>query len=153
MAKIWIVYNTKHGNCGKWCEEVETKLQEKYEVKINSVKEITPNNIANDPPDMVIVGARIVVGSPDKKIKGFVKKLGGLLKQPIPKAAILYTHGSPWDEKFNKMEKILKENNVVDDILPEVLEIKMAGVKGPAEPDQDYKVSKFIDNVSYFVER
>ena len=51
------------------------------------------------------------------------------------------------------MEKILKENNVVDDILPEALEIKMAGVKGPAEPDQDYKVSKFIDNVSYFVER
>ncbi|MFX1316958.1 MAG: hypothetical protein ACFE9T_13940 [Promethearchaeota archaeon] len=153
MTKIWIIYNTKYGNCGIWCEEVESRLKEKYDVKKNSVKEITPNDVANDPPDVLLVGARIVVMSPDKKVKGFVKKLGGLLKQPIPKAAILYTHGSPWDDAFNKMGKILEENDVANDILPEILEIKMAKTKGPAESDQGYKVDKFIDNLTYFIER
>ena len=153
MTKIWIIYNTKYGNCGIWCEEIERRLKENYDVKISNVKEITPDDVANDPPDVLLVGARIVVGSPDKKVKGFVKKLSGLLKQPIPKAATLYTHGSPWDDDFDKMGKILEDSNVANDILPEVLEIKMAAVKGPAEPDQDYKVDKFIDNLAYFIER
>jgi len=145
-----LIYHTKTGNCGAVCDEVGKKLKEKFEVKISNVKEIKPDEIASNPPDILIVGSRIVIGSPDKTIKGFVKKLGKALKQPIPKAATIYTHGMDWDDAFAKMSKTLKENGIATDVLDRPLEIKLEKTKGPFEPGQEPKIEEFVRKLSEF---
>lgn len=152
MKKIWLIYHTKTGNCGKMCEDLAAHLKEKYELKTGNVKELNPEEIIADNPDVLLIGSRITIGSPDKTIKKFVKKLGLKLEKPIPKAATLYTHASTWDENFGKMAKILKEHNVAEDVLPDVLEIKLEGAKGPREPNQEIKITEFAQKLSNFIQ-
>lgn len=151
MKKIWIIYYSKTGNCQALCDEVGSKLSESFEIKIRNVKEIKLEDVVNDSPDALLVGARIVIGNPDKTIKKFVKKLGTKLSKPIPKAATLYTHASNWQDSLGKMANILKENNVAEEVFPEVLEIKLAGMKGPAETGQESKINEFVEKFSNFI--
>jgi len=153
LTKIWIIYNTKHGNSEKVCEDVKSKLSDKFKISIGNVTKITPEAIANDRPDLLIVGSRIIVGRPDKKVKKFVTQLGTILKEPIPKAATLYTHCLEWDQKVAKMSKIIKDSRVANDILSEFLEIKMEKMKGPEEPGQELKYQNFAERVAVFIEQ
>lgn len=101
---------------------------------------------------MLLVGSRILTGSPDKVIRKFVKNLGLKLSKPIPKAATLYIHGSSWKDSWAKMAKFLKENDVAENIFLEILEIKLDGNRGPAEPGQENKISLFVENISNFIQ-
>jgi len=145
-----LIYYTKRGTCGAVCDEVGKKLKEKFDVKISNVKEIKPDEIASNPPDILIVGSRIVIGSPDKTIKGFVKKFGKALKQPIPKAATIYTHGLDWDDAYAKMSKILKENGIATEVLDRPLEIKLENEKSPFESGQEPKIEEFVRKLYEF---
>ena len=82
----------KTGNCEKACEKLKKGLSERFDVNIGDVTKIKPEEIANDLPDLLIVGSRIIIGRPDKKVKKFVNKLGSILQSPISKAATIYTH-------------------------------------------------------------
>jgi flavodoxin len=152
-----MIYHTKSGNCGKLCGDIAKKLIQtgKYEIRYDEVKEIKPILLSENPPDVLIVGSRITFGSPDNTIKGFVKKLGKKLESPIPKAATFYTHMSPWQKDFAKMEKILKESNLAEEILPDYLEFKIQDtgkMTGPPEPGQEPKIDDFVNSVLNFIE-
>ncbi len=151
MKKVWIIYNTKHGNCKALSEKIGDKLSENFEVKIASVKNLSPEDIVSTNPDALLVGARITIASPDKKVKKFVRKLGKILEEPIPKGATFYTHLLDWREKYSKMASELKVGNVCNEICPEVLNVRMQGMKGPAIPEQDDKINKFIESVAGFI--
>ncbi|MFX1442798.1 MAG: flavodoxin family protein [Promethearchaeota archaeon] len=153
MVKIWIIYHTKHGNCKSVCENLKSILSEKFDVSIGDVAKIKPDLIVEDSPHLIIVGSRIIIGSPDKKVKKFVNKLGSILPNPISKAATLYTHTLKWESNYAKMAKVLEENNVVKEYLPDILNIKMIKTKGPAEPDQDKNINEFAEKVSEFITR
>ena len=153
MVKIWIIYHTKHGNCENVCEELKSILSGKFDVSCGDVTKIKPEDIINDLPDSLIVGSRIIIGGLDKKVKKFVNKLGSILQKPISKAATVYTHCSEWDPKYGKMAKILKDNKVADDILPQILNIKMQKIKGPAEPGQENKIDEFVEKIAGFIEK
>ena len=149
-----MIYHTKSGNCGNLCEEIAKRLENKYEIKADEVKKIKPNDIVKNPPDLLIVGARIMFDKPDSTITKFIKKLGKKLNSPIIKAAIIYTHMSPWKASVAKMEDILKENNVVSEILSDYLEFKIQDTgkfTGPPEPGQEPKINEFIDKVQKFI--
>lgn len=150
LKKIWIIYHSKTGNNKAICQQVGNDLKEKFDIKISSVKEIKPNEITSNPPDILIVGSRIVIGRPDKTIKGFVKKIGKTLKQPITKAATIYTHVLDWDEAFAKMPKLLKENGVALEILDQPLEIKLEKQNGPIESGQESKIEEFVQKIYTF---
>jgi len=154
ITNIWIIYHTKSGNCGKLCEDIAKKLSGKYEIRTDELKRIKPEEISKHPPDLIIVGSRITFGKPDKTITGFVKKLGKKLNSPISKAATLYTHMSPWQNSFAQMDDILRENNVVKEILPDFLEFKIQDTGktfGPPEPGQEPKVDEFVNKVQNFI--
>jgi flavodoxin len=153
-SNIWIVYHTKSGNCGKLCQDIAEKLSGKFDIKTAEVKKIKPQDICNDPPVMLIVGSRITFGKPDKTITGFVKKLGNKLKYSIPKAALFYTHMTPWQTEFAKMGNILRKHNVAKDILSDFLEFKIQDtgkMSGPPEPGQEPKIDDFVNNVQNFI--
>jgi menaquinone-dependent protoporphyrinogen IX oxidase len=149
-----MIYHTKSGNCEKLCKDIAKKLLDLGEIRTDEVKKIKPDEISKNPPDLLIVGSRITFGKPDKTITGFVKKLGKKLSTPLEKAATFYTHMSPWETKFAQMERILKENKVVKEILPEFLEFKIQDtgkLSGPPEPGQEPKIDDFVRNVRDFV--
>ena len=149
-----MIYHSKSGNCGKLCEDIAKKLNGKYKIRTDEVKRIKPEDIGSHPPDVLIVGSRITFGKPDKTITGFIKKLGKKLNSPISKAATFYTHMSPWQNTFAKMDDILKENNVVKEILPDFLEFKIQDtgkMSGPPEPGQEPKIDKFVNKVQNFI--
>ncbi len=151
MVKIWIIYHTKYGNCGKVGEELKNKLIDKFDVRIGDVKKIKLDDITKDIPNILVVGSRIIIGSPDRKIKKFIKKLGSKLETPISKAATYYTHVLEWDPKYAKMAKLLKENKVANDIFPEILNIKVQKTKGPAESGQENKINEFTERITKFI--
>ncbi len=151
MIKIWIIYHTKHGNCKSACENLKRILCEKFDVSIGDVANIKPEVVAKDSPHLLIVGSRIIIGSPDKKVKKFVNKLGSNLKNPISKAATLYTHSLEWDSEYAKMARILEDNKIVKEVLPEILNIKMVKTKGPAEPNQDKNINAFAEKVAEYI--
>ena len=72
MINVWIIYNTKHGNCKKAAEEVGSKLGDNFDVKVKQITEISPEDLAKEKPEVLIVGARIIAGSPDRKVKKFL---------------------------------------------------------------------------------
>ncbi|MFX1453724.1 MAG: hypothetical protein ACFFCM_23035 [Promethearchaeota archaeon] len=151
MAKIWIIYHTKHGNCKSACENLKSILSEKFDVFIGDVSSIKPEVIAEELPHLIIIGSRIIIGNPDKKVKKFIKKLGSILHNPISKAATLYTHTLKWESNYAKMAKILEVNKVVKEVLPEILNIKMSKTKGPAEPNQEEKINDFAERIAEFI--
>jgi len=151
---IWMIYHSKSGNCGKLCENIAQKLNDKYEIRTDEVKRIKPEDLSTHPPDALIVGSRITFGKPDKTITSFVKKLGKKLNSPIPKAATFYTHMSPWQNSFAKMNDILKKQNIVKEILPDFLEFKIQDtgkMSGPPEPGQESKIDNFVNKVQNFI--
>ena len=153
-SNIWMIYHSKSGTCGNLCEDIAKKLNDRFKVKTNEVSRTKPQNLCDEPPDVLIVGSRITFGKPDKTITDFVKKLGKKLNSPIPKAATFYTHMSPWQTSFAKMGNILKENNVATEILPEFLEFKIQDtgkMYGPPEPGQEPKIDEFINRIQNFI--
>ena len=149
-----MIYHSKSGNCGKLCEDIAKKLSSKYEIRTDEIKRIKPEDISKHSPDVLIVGSRITFGKPDKTITGFVKKLGKKLDSPISKAATFYTHMSPWQNSFAIMDSILKESNVVKEILPDFLEFKIQDIgkmSGPPELGQEPKVDEFVNKVQNFI--
>lgn len=154
MVNIWIIYHSKTGTCKKVCKEIASKLNGKYEIKTNEVKDIKPKAISNDPPDLLIVGSRITFDKPDRTITKFIKKLGQKLSSPIAKATTFYTHMTPWEEFKAKMGDILKDSNVAENIMPEYLEYKIQDVgktSGPPEPGQEPKIDEYIKKIQNFI--
>jgi flavodoxin len=149
-----MIYHSKSGNCRNLCEDIAKELASKYDVKTGEVKDIKPQDLVIYPPDILIVGSRITFGRPDKTITGFVKKLSKKLMSPIPKAATFYTHMTPWQEGFAKMEDILKSNNVAENILLDFLEFKIQDtgkMSGPPESGQEPKIEEFINKLQNFI--
>jgi len=152
MEKIWIIYHSKHGNCKKLADEIGSGLKGKYDVHIGDVVDLKPEAIVQENPDALLVGARIIIGKPDRKVRKFVSSLGSLLEKPIPKAACFYTHGAAWSSKANTLVQQLKDDKAADELCTEVLSVRIQKMKGPAATGQDEKIRKFIDNISAFVE-
>ncbi|GEM_PF-2846813 len=149
--KLLLVYSTKFGNCRGLCEELATRLQDKHTVNTGNVKDLKPKDIAGEPPDGLIVGSRVIIGSPDRASAKFVKKLGSILDSPIPRAAVFYTHGGPWKDGYEKMSGIVTNAGTADHVLETPLSIKLQSQKGPREPGQEKKVDEFIDKLDAFL--
>ena len=152
MSKIWILHNSKHGNSEKVSQDIAEKLKDKYEISVGSIKKITPEDVARDNPNGVIIGARILAGIADRKLRKFLLKIGALMENNIPKLAIFYTHATSWAEENTKfMDKTLGKTTCIDEVCPEYLHVKVAKIKGPIESGQDAKVDDFIGKIIAFM--
>jgi len=149
-----MIYHSKSGNCKTLCEDIAKKLGGNFEIRTNEVKKIKPKDLSSDPPDILIVGSRITSGRPDKTISGFIEKLGNKLEVPVSKAAIFYTHMSPWQNENAQMESILTESKVAKEILPDYLTFKIQDtgkMSGPPEPGQEPTIDEFVNKVRNFI--
>lgn len=153
MKKVWIIHNSKFGNSEKLSNEIASGLKSKFNVKVGSINTIKPEEIANDNPLALIICARIEAFNTDRIMTNFIKELGAVFKEPIPKIATLYTHALKWKNIFSRgMRKTLKKSTCIGEICPEFLEVRIQKQMGPAVEGQDGKIQAYIKKLIDFLE-
>ena len=100
MKKIWIIHNSLHGNSEQISKTIAEDLKKDHEVSLNSIKNITPEDIAKDEPDGLIAAVRIFAFNSDKKMTKFLVELDKVIKKPISKLAYFSTHAMKWKKMF-----------------------------------------------------
>ncbi len=153
MQNVWVIHNSKFGNSEKLSNEIATSLKEKFNVKVDNIKTLNPEEIVRDNPYALIIGARVIALNTDRKMTKFIKQLGAYFEEPIPKIATFYTHAVSWKKRFSKgMRKALKKSTCIGDVCPEFLEVKMQAQKGPAAEGQGDKIQTYIKKLIEFLE-
>lgn len=132
MKNVWIIHNSKSGNSEKLSNNIADGLKNKFNVKVDSIKTVEPEEITGYNPYALIIGARIIAGNTDRKMTKFVKNLSSYFEGQIPKIATFYTHSVKWTEKFSRgMRKALEESTCIGDVCPEILDVKIEKKKDP----------------------
>ena len=152
MKKIWIIHNSLHGNSEKISKQIAEGLKDSYDVSLDSIKNISPEDIAKDEPYGLIVAVRILAFASDKEIRKFTNDLDKVIIKPISKVAYFSTHALGWKKFFIKgMKKTLGKIGCVEEVCPEYLEVKMQGAEGPAVEGADAKIGEFILTIKEFM--
>ena len=152
MKKIWIIHNSLHGNSEKISKQIAEGLKDSYDVSVDSIKNISPEDIAKDEPYGLIVAVRILAFASDKEIRKFTNDLDKVIIKPISKVAYFSTHALGWKKFFIKgMKKTLGKIGCVEEVCPEYLEVKMQGAEGPAVEGADAKIGEFILTLKEFM--
>ncbi|NVM16855.1 MAG: flavodoxin family protein [Candidatus Lokiarchaeota archaeon] len=153
MKKIWIIHNSLHGNSEQISRTIANDLKNGYEVSLDSIKNITPEDIAKDDPYGLIIATRIVAFRSDNEIREFIKNLDRVITNPISKVAYFSTHALGWKNFFIKgMKKTLDKAECIGEICPDFLEVKMEKAEGPAVQGADAKIGEFISTLREFMQ-
>ena len=152
MKNIWIIHNSKSGNSEKLSNNIADGLKNKFNVRVDSIKSVEPEEIVKYNPDALIIGARIIALNTDRKMTKFVKNLDAYFEVQIPKIATFYTHAAKWTDKFSRgMRKALEKSTCIGDLCPEILEVTMEKQKGPAAEGQEEAIQNYINMLIDFI--
>ena len=88
--KVQIMTHTKFGNGRKLAELLKEEFSTDNDVAIADVKEVSPETVAEDVPDVFILGGAVRMFMSDTKSKKWLKKLDGLLKKSDKKINLTY---------------------------------------------------------------
>jgi len=153
MKNVWIIHNSKFGNSENLSNKIADELKNKFNVKVDSIKTVEPEEIPGYNPDALIIGARIIAGNTDRKMTKFVKNLGSYFEGQIPKIATFYTHTIKWTEKFSRgMRKALENSTCIGDVCPEILDVKIEKKKDPTAEGQEETIQNYINMLIDFIE-
>lgn len=106
--KILIAYHSDTGNTEKVAKSMKEGLEEEgQDVTLQHTKDCDPSCLKSY--DLILLGTRIVGGSPGKSAQNLIRKVTEL----PPKIAFFYTHGQnrPYPKVFKRLEKKLEQNN------------------------------------------
>ncbi len=152
MKKIWIIHNSLHGNSKQISNQIADGLKDVYEVSVESIKNIKPEDIAKDEPYGLIIAVRILAFRSDFEIRKFLKNLDRAITKPISKVAYFSTHALGWKKFFiSGIKNTLKKIGCVNEICPEYLEVKMQSAEGPAVEGSDVKIGEYISTLKNFL--
>ncbi|NHJ21854.1 MAG: flavodoxin family protein [Candidatus Lokiarchaeota archaeon] len=152
MKKIWIIHNSLHGNSEQISKTIAEGLKTDYNVSLNHIKNLTPEDISKDEPYGLIVATRILAFRSDFEMRGFIKNLDLVATLPIPKVAYFSTHALGWKNMFIKgMKKTLEKASCFEEVCPEYLEAKMEKPEGPAIEGSDAKIRDYIATLRNFL--
>ena len=134
--KIWILHDSQLGNGKLIAETMQKALESSAEVHVGHVKQIDPKKVAEDQPDVVIVGAALRAFFSSPPSKRWIKKLKKELQSvnhKIPFGAVFLTHAMPkkvakiWGKRYLKV--IL--GTEFSKVHPEWLSGRCRGQEGP----------------------
>ncbi len=149
---MWIIHNSLHGNSEQISKTIAEDLKDGYDVSVDSIKNISPEDIAKDAPYGLIIATRIVAFRSDNEIREFIKNMDRVITKPISKVAYFSTHALGWKNFFIKgMKKTVEKAECFEEICPEFLEVKMEKAEGPAVEGADVKIQEFISTLREFM--
>lgn len=137
--KVLIVHDSQHGNGIKLAETIaQTFGQENALIKRHS--DISPEEVAQESPDLIILGAAVRVfhlnRGPGKWWKNVVEKLSQENKT-IPFGACFVTHAMSKEKVEKKAQKFCKnagKGSVITHLYPDWLSGQVEDIEGPFKP-------------------
>jgi menaquinone-dependent protoporphyrinogen IX oxidase len=148
--KIQIMTDTWYGNGKLLAEALKKEFSNEHIVNIADVKDVSPESITEEIPDVLILGGAIRMFRGAPKSKKWLKKLDKLLKisdKKIQNSTGFLTHAMPTDKVqryagryLNKIEKA----SMIKNIYPEILTARVESNKGPIFPEEMEKAEVYI---------
>ena len=148
MAKVIVVYESKHGNTKLVAETIIEGINEieGIEAVLSELKEVNLNNIADY--DAILVGSPNHFGGPTRSIKKFIDKLGKLnLKGKMFAVFDTYLEND-FEKAVKKMEKRINEKVSGSKQLAPRLSIKVQEMKGPISEGELPKCKEFGNKIA-----
>jgi flavorubredoxin len=153
MQKLWVVYDSKWGNCKKVAEALGKLVEKDFDVHVEYAKRVKPAQVVADQPAAVFVGGPIRAAMPSFTIKGWAGSLGKALKKAgtrIPKALVFCTAGGT-PENAVKLKAVLENSGQFDQIYPDTFGILVADLQGPIKPEEFPKIDAFGEPLRAFL--
>ncbi|MBY9005813.1 MAG: flavodoxin family protein [Candidatus Lokiarchaeota archaeon] len=151
MKKILIAHNSQSGNSKKLAEEFAENYKDIFEVDVKPIEGINEQDIATI--HGLILATRIEAFGADRKMRAFLERIDTYREEPIPKIGVFYTHSMKWKKFFKKgMDKTMGKLNIFKNNYPELLEVRVKGMKGSIIDGQEEKISNFIKNLKSYIE-
>jgi flavodoxin len=147
--KIQIMTDSQFGN-GKILAETLKNEFSSDDVSIADVKDITPNDLMDNVPDVFILGGAVRMFMSDKKSKKWLKEYNKLLEKSgkkIQYATGFLTHGLPTDKVqgfARKYMNAIEKNSMIDKTYTELLTARVEGQEGPIFPEEIEKAKAYI---------
>jgi len=148
LAKVIVVYESKHGNTKLVAETIIEGINEieGIETVLSELKEVDLNNIADY--DAILVGSPNHFGGPTRSIKKFIDKLGKLnLKGKMFAVFDTYLEND-FEKAVKKMEKRINEKVSGSKQLAPRLSIKVQEMKGPISEGELPKCKEFGNKIA-----
>ena len=148
--KVQIMTNTKFGNGRKLAELLKEEFSTDNDVRITDVKEISPETVVEDVPDVLILGGAVRMFMSDTKSKKWIKKLDRLLKKSDKKIKYgtgFLTHSMPTSKVQRYARKYLgkiEDSLMIERTYNELLTARVEGQKGPIFPEELEKAKSYI---------
>jgi len=149
--KLWILYDTKFGNGKTLAELLKNEFSGEWEINLGDVKEISPNAVVNDAPDVLILGGAIRMF---KWLKQLNKELNNVNKE-IQYGAMFLTHGLSTDKIQGYRKRFLKKLEKSKKIMkpyPQILTARVKEMEGPFVESELEKAREYIIEFKKWIE-
>jgi len=150
--KVQIMTHTKFGNGRKLAELLKEEFSTNSDITIADVKEVSPEIIAENVPDVFILGGAVRMFMSDTKSKKWLKKLDGLLKKSDKKIKYgtgFLTHAMPTSKVQRYAKKYLgkiEDSSMIEKTYNELLTARVEGQKGPIFPEEMEKAKIYVQD-------
>lgn len=158
MKNVWILTESRFGNGKHLAETLKKEFPEGYNINIGDVKELTPEKIVEDKPDILIQGGAIRMFRGGPKSKKFLKKLNKALEKKnhrIQYGTGFLTHGLPTDkiQGFAKRYlKKIKKVSMIERTYPNLLTAQVKEQEGPILEEEMEKAKKYAQEFIQWIE-
>jgi menaquinone-dependent protoporphyrinogen IX oxidase len=148
--KVQIITNSKYGNGKLLAEALKQEFSSDVEVNIADIKEVSPERIAEDVPNVIILGGAIRAFRADPKSKKWGAKLNNLLEKSGKKIQYgtgFLTHSMPTEKVQGYAEKYLNKidtMSMIESTYSELLTARVKDMKGPIFSEEMEKARGYI---------
>ena len=148
----WILYDTQFGNGKILAEFLKKEFPDNVEVRTGDVKKISPDSVAKDKPEVLIVGGAIRMFRGGTKSKKWLKKLNKNLEKidhKVNYATGFFTHGLPTDKIQGYAKRFLKKfekSSMIEKTYDKLLTARVKEQEGPIIDEEMEKSKNFIHN-------
>ncbi|UCC20873.1 MAG: hypothetical protein JSV62_06230 [Promethearchaeota archaeon] len=142
--------DTKFGNGKLLAEALKNEFSNEIDVKIDDVKDVSPKSIAEDVPNVIILGGAIRMFRAGPKSKKWLTEINKILEKSGKKIQYgtgFLTHALPTDrvqgyakKYLNKMEKA----SMIEKTYSELLTARVKTQEGPIFPEEMEKARGYI---------
>jgi len=150
IMKVQIMTDTKFGNGKLLAEALKKEFSTEDNVNIADVKDVSPKKIAEDVPDVIILGGAVRMFRGDPKSKKWLSELNKILEKSsksIQYGTGFLTHALPTDKVQGFAKKYLDKidnASMIEKSYSELLTARVEGQQGPIFPKEMEKAIVYI---------
>ncbi|MHA2399458.1 MAG: hypothetical protein ACXADU_11295 [Promethearchaeota archaeon] len=151
--------DTWYGNGKLLAEALKEELSNENDVNIDDVKDVSPKEIAEDVPDVIILGGAIRMFRGAPKSKKWLKKLNKILVKSGHKIQFgtgFLTHSMPTNKVqgyANRYRNKIEKASMVESGYSEMLTARVKNSKGPIYDEEMEKARGYIKEFINWIQK